>query len=75
MEHVKHMLSRQFKHCHLFQLTGFIFLAHTTQSHTIDDHPSAKPLAVDSEQEVQLINRSDSEIDVRAVANNTTQQT
>ena len=40
----------------------------------IDDHPPAKPLAVDLEQEVQLINQSDSETDVRAV-NNTTQQT
>ena len=40
----------------------------------IDDHPSAKPLAVDSEQEVQLTNQSDSETDVRAVANKTTQQ-
>ena len=39
----------------------------------IDDHPSAKPLAVDLEQEVQLINQSDSETDVRT-NNNTTQQ-
>ena len=39
----------------------------------IDDHPSAKPLAVDLEQEVQFINQSDSETDVRT-NNNTTQQ-
>ena len=45
-----------------------------TQSYMIDDHPSAKPLAVDLEQEVQLINQSDSETYVRAV-NNTTQRT
>ena len=64
------MLSKQFKHCHLFQLKGIIFLAHATQSHLIDDHPPAKPQVVDSEQTVhQLINQSDSEMDVRAVGN------
>ena len=63
------MLPKQFKHCHLFQLKDIIFLAHATQSHMIDDHPPAKPLVVDSEQKVQLINQSDSEMDVGAVDN------
>ena len=62
------MLSKQFKHCHLFQLKGIIFLAHATQSHMIDHLPS-KPLVVDSEKKNQLINQSDSEMDVRAVDN------
>lgn len=42
-------------------------LAHATQSHMIDDHPPAKPLAVDSEPEIQLADQSDSETDVGPV--------
>ena len=34
---------------------------------TEDDHPPAKPLAVDSKPEVQLTDQSDSETDVGAV--------
>lgn len=33
----------------------------------IDDHPPAKPLAVDSEPEIQLADQSDSETDVGPV--------
>jgi hypothetical protein len=49
-----------------FNLQAVILLAHATQSHMIDDHPPAKPLAVDSEPEVQLTDQSDSETDVGA---------
>jgi len=37
-----------------FNLQASILLAHATQSHMVDDHPPTKPLAVDSEPEVQL---------------------
>ena len=46
-----------------FNLQAIILLAHAAQSHMIDDHPPAKPLAVDSEPEVQLFDQSDSEMD------------
>lgn len=50
-----------------FNLQAIVLLAHATQSHMIDDHPPAKPLAVDSEPEVQLTDQSDSETDVGPV--------
>jgi len=50
-----------------FNLQAVILLAHATQSHVVDDHAPTKPLAVDSEPEVQLTDQSDSETDVRAV--------
>ena len=65
-------ITNQTPHKHLntvisFNLQAIILLAHAAQSHMIDDHPPAKPLAVDSEPEVQLIDQSDSETDDGAV--------